>query len=653
MSKFLKQRPVKTGLYDPEFERDSCGVGLVANIKGVPSREIMENAYLINSRMDHRGGCGFEENTGDGAGILMALPDSFFQQESKQLKITLPKSGKYAVGNIFLPQKSDERKKCKKVIEKVIAKEGQKFLGWRKVPTDSKKANVGPAAKECQPVIEQLFIGCSKNIDQDAFERKLYLIRKIFSDRLRYKENLSQGLMLYACSLSSRLIVYKGMLTPSQLFPFFPDLENSAFETHLAMVHSRFSTNTFPSWDRAQPCRYMCHNGEINTLKGNVNLMRARQGKAASEMFGKKIKKLFPIAEADCSDSGSFDNVLELLIMSGRKLPEAAMMMIPEAWQNDKEMSQKKKDFYEYSSSLMEPWDGPASIVFTDGTQVGAVLDRNGLRPSRFYVTNDDKVIMASEVGVLPVDPKTVIEKGRLQPGKMFLIDFEKGRLIPDEEIKKQVASQHPYREWNKSQIVDLKELKTTQKPAPTSDLIPKMQAFGYTTETLEFMLLPLVTELRDPLGSMGNDAALACLSDKPRMIYDYFKQLFAQITNPPIDSIREEVIMSLECLIGPEGNLLSTTKENAHRLRLEHPILSNEDFLKIKNLKTQGWRTKTIDITYEKESGSKGLIKALNRISKESEEAIENGYSFVVLSDRKVSANRIALSSLLACSTV
>jgi glutamate synthase (NADPH/NADH) large chain len=397
----------------------------------------------------------------------------------------------------------------------------------------------------------------------------------------------------------------------------------------------------------------MCHNGEINTLKGNVNLMRARQGKAESKFFGKKIKKLFPIAEKDCSDSGSFDNVLELLIMSGRKLPEAAMMMIPEAWQNDIEMSRKKKEFYEYSSSLMEPWDGPASIVFTDGTQVGAVLDRNGLRPSRYYVTKDDKVIMASEVGVLPVDPKTVLKKGRLQPGKMFLIDFEKGRLIPDEEIKNEVASQQPYKDWNKSQIVDLKNLKTTKKTSSTNDLVPKMQAFGYTTETLEFMLLPLVTELRDPLGSMGNDAALACLSDKPRMIYDYFKQLFAQITNPPIDSIREEVIMSLECLIGPEGNLLSTEKENAHRLRLEHPILSNEEFLKIKNLKTQGWRTKTIDITYEKENGSKGMIKALDRISKESEEAIKKGFSFIVLSDRKINANRIALSSLLACSTV
>ena len=352
---YFVTRPKKKGLYDPDFERDSCGVGLVANVKGLPSREIMDNAYLINSRMDHRGGCGFEENTGDGAGILLALPDSFFQTEAKTLGLKLPKKGEYAVGNIFLPQKSSENSFCKETVEKILSQEGLEFLGWRKVPTNQKKANVGPAALNCQPIIEQLFVGTKGNISQDDFERKLYLCRKIFSKRLRFEEGLTQGLMFYACSLSSRLIIYKGMLTPAQLFPFFPDLENKKLKTHLAMVHSRFSTNTFPSWDRAQPCRYMCHNGEINTLKGNVNLMRARQGMAESPLFGKKLQKLFPIAEPDCSDSGSFDNVLEFLIMSGRKIPEAIMMMIPEAWQNDKEMSPKKKAFYEYSSSLMEP----------------------------------------------------------------------------------------------------------------------------------------------------------------------------------------------------------------------------------------------------------------------------------------------------------
>jgi len=651
--KYFLTRPDKKGLYDPDFERDSCGVGLVANIKGLPSREIMDNAYLINSRMDHRGGCGFEENTGDGAGILLALPDSFFQSEAKSLDLDLPQKGKYAVGNIFLPQKSDEYIFCKDIIEKTIKKEGLNFIGWRKVPTNREKANVGPAALDCQPKIEQLFVGNKEKISQDDFERKLYLCRKIFSKKLRFEEGLSQGLMFYACSLSSRLIIYKGMLTPAQLFPFFPDLENKKLKTHLAMVHSRFSTNTFPSWDRAQPCRYMCHNGEINTLKGNINLMRARQGMASSSKFGKKLKKLFPIAEPDCSDSGSFDNVLEFLIMSGRKIPEAIMMMIPEAWQNDKEMSPKKKAFYEYSSSFMEPWDGPASIVFTDGKMVGAVLDRNGLRPSRFYVTDNDKVIMASEVGVLPVNPRNVVSKGRLQPGKMFLIDFERGKLISDEEIKKDVTSQHPYKDWNKKQIVNLRDLTSSKIDVPQEDLIPKMQAFGYTTETLEFMLLPLVTELRDPLGSMGNDAALACLSDKPRMIYDYFKQLFAQITNPPIDSIREEVIMSLKCLIGPEGNLLENKEKNVHRLNLEHPILSNEELSKIKEIKSFGWKTKTIDITYPRGKGEKGLKTALKRICNESENAIRNGYSFIVLSDKKVSQKNIALSSLLACSSV
>ena len=651
--KSLEVRPKKQGLYDPGFEKDSCGVGLVANIKGIPSREIMDDAYIINSRMDHRGGCGFEENTGDGAGILLALPHEFFKEEAQKLKINLPEKGKYAVGNIFFPQKKSEKKFCKKTIEDVLKKEKLELLGWRKVPIDSTKADVGPAALDCKPEIEQIFIKAPKNIDQNDFERKLYLVRKIFTKKLRQESNLSQALMFYACSLSSRLIVYKGMLTPSQLFPFFPDLEDKTFETHLAMVHSRFSTNTFPSWDRAQPCRYMCHNGEINTLKGNMNLMQSRQGKASSDLYKNKINQLFPIAEPDCSDSGSFDNVLELLIMTGRKLPEAVMMMIPEAWQNDKNMSKVKKDFYQYSSSLMEPWDGPASIVFTDGTQVGAVLDRNGLRPSRFYVTDNDKVIMASEVGVLEVEPKTVLRKGRLQPGKMFLIDFDKGKLISDEEIKKEVANQHPYEDWNSNQIIELDSLPDRSKKYAVSNLISKMKAFGYTTETLEFMLLPLVTELRDPLGSMGNDAALACLSDKPRMIYDYFKQLFAQITNPPIDSIREEIIMSLECLIGPEGNLLSTDENNVRRLRLEHPILSNQELEKIRSIKTKGYKSKTIDITYKKGLGEKGLTKALDKICKESLKAIDEGYSFIILSDRSIASDKLALSTLLACSTV
>ncbi|MDA7602273.1 glutamate synthase large subunit [Gammaproteobacteria bacterium] len=647
--------PPKAGLYDPQFEKDSCGVGLVANIKGIPSREIMDDAFLVNSKMDHRGGCGFEENTGDGAGILMAIPDGFFRIEAKKLNLDLPVKGSYAVGNIFLPQSADQRKFCKELIESVIKDENQYFIGWRDVPVDPKKANVGPASLKAQPHISQLFIGKEDLIDEEEFERKIYLIRKKFSHQLRGSQDLTEAGLLYACSLSSTVIVYKGMLTPSQLFPFYPDLEDKNFQTHLAMVHSRFSTNTFPSWDRAQPNRYMCHNGEINTLKGNINSMKARQGMSESKSFGPKLKELFPIAELDCTDSGSFDNILEFLILNGRSLQESIMMMIPEAWQSDINMSKEKKDFYEYSSSQMEPWDGPASIVFTDGKCAGAVLDRNGLRPSRYYITKNDKVIMASEVGVLEVDPKDVLIKGRLQPGKMFLIDFEEGRMIPDEEIKSEICKSKPFGEWISNQVVDLGALnKSEEKLELVEDnLIPRMQAFGYTTETMQFMLMPLVRELRDPLGSMGNDAALACLSDKPRLMFDYFKQLFAQVTNPAIDSIREEVIMSLECLIGPEGNLLSSKAENAHRLRLKNPILSNEELSSIKNLNQYDWKTKVIDITYPKEEGHSGILKTIDRVCAESESAIDDNYSFIVLSDKNLNEQNLAISSLIACSSV
>ncbi|MDA9636642.1 glutamate synthase large subunit [SAR86 cluster bacterium] len=649
------ERPLKNGLYDPQFEKDSCGVGLVANIKGVPSREIMEDAYIINSRMDHRGGCGFEENTGDGAGILMALPDQFFQKEAKKLNLNLPGKGLYAVGNIFLPQMKKYRTICKLIIKNIIEEENLVLVGWREVPVDPIGANVGPASRDAQPSIEQLFVKAKNSQDSDDFDRKIYLVRKKFTHKIKNDSKIKQNSMFFACSLSSKVITYKGMLTPSQLFPFYPDLMDKDYQTHLAMVHSRFSTNTFPSWDRAQPNRYMCHNGEINTLKGNMNAMKARQGVAKSDVYGSKLKELFPICEPDCTDSGSFDNVLEFLILNGRSLKESVMMMIPEAWQSDANMPIEKKNFYEYSSASMEPWDGPASICFTDGKCAGAVLDRNGLRPSRFYVTKQDKVIMASEVGVLDVDPKDVLLKGRLQPGKMFLIDFEEGRMIPDEELKSEICSSNPYGKWVSEQIVDLKDLTKgiNQKSVVGKDLIERMKAFGYTTETMNFMLMPLITELRDPLGSMGNDAALACLSDKPRLIFDYFKQLFAQVTNPAIDSIREEVIMSLECLIGPEGNLLSSSPETARRLRLESPILSDIELEGIKKVKKGKWKTKTIDITYLKKDGTQGMKKALNRICKEADKAIKDNYSFIVLSDRGINKEKVSISSLVACSTV
>ncbi len=647
--------PEESGLYDPINEKDSCGVGFVADIKGRPSHQIMLDAYHLNSRMDHRGGCGFEANTGDGAGILMALPHSFFGIIAKsELGVSLPEAGKYAAGNIFLPQIESERAKCVAVINRMIAEQGQTLLGWRDVPVDADRADVGPAARVAQPHIAQLYIGAEEGLSQDDFERRLYIIRKRFTHALHGDSSLTQAKMVYACSLSTKVIVYKGMLTPGQLFPFYSDLTNSECATHLAMVHSRFSTNTFPSWDRAQPNRFMSHNGEINTLRGNRNQMVAREGSAKSPLFSNDMADLFPIIDTDSSDSGSFDAVLEFMLLSGRSLQESVMMMIPEAWQSDVNMPQDKKDFYEYHSALMEPWDGPASIVFTDGHYIGAVLDRNGLRPSRYYVTHDDKVIMASEVGVLHVDPENVRLKGRLQPGRMFLLDFEQGRLIPDEELKHSIAAHRPYGEWLKNQKVTLADISkdSAAHSLDGEDVLQRMQAFGYTTETMQFMLLPLVTELRDPLGSMGNDSALACLSDKSRMVYDYFKQLFAQITNPPIDSIREEVVMSIECFIGPEGNLLETTEKQAHRLSLSHPILSSQEMSDIRDMDYRGMRSKVLDITYDS-AEENGFHAALDRICSEAETAIAEGYSFVVLSDRAISKTRIPLSALIACGAV
>jgi len=645
--------PRKSGLYDPANEKDSCGVGFVADIKGRASHQIMLDAYHINSRMDHRGGCGFEENSGDGAGILVALPDSYFRLVAKEMGFLLPEKNHYAVGNIFLPQDKIQRDKCKQIVEETIRQENQGFIFWRGVPTDPDKADVGPAARSAQPEIEQLFVSNSSSKDQAAFERSLYIIRRLFTVAIKADEAISESDLFYVCSLSTNIIVYKGMLTPGQLFPFYPDLEDPRFESHLAMVHSRFSTNTFPSWDRAQPNRYMSHNGEINTVRGNRNSMATREGVIESPLFGDDIKKLFPIVEPEFSDSGTFDNVLEFLLMSGRTLQESIMMMIPEAWQSDTNMSQVKKDFYEFHSALMEPWDGPASIVFTDGRYIGAVLDRNGLRPSRYYITHDDKVIMASEVGVLPVDPANVKFKGRLQPGKMFLVDFEQGKLISDEALKQEFSKKNPYGEWLTQQKITLNEI-----PSVSDDfgfqpdtLIQRMQAFGYTIETMQFMLVPMVNESRDPLGSMGNDAALACLSDKPRMIYDYFKQLFAQVTNPAIDSIREEVVMSLECFIGPEGNLLDTTETQAHRLKMKHPILTNDELCSLKHMDHRGWRSRLIDITFN--PSETNLKNALSRICEDANKAIKDGCSLIILSDRNLSKDQIAISTLIACGTV
>ena len=647
--------PKAHGLYSPTFEKDGCGVGFVCDIKGRASRRIIDDANHMNCCMVHRGGLGYEPNTGDGAGMLTGLPHAFLRRVAEDaLGARLPKPGRYGVGNVFLPHDAAERAHCKRVVEEAVAAAGQTLIGWRELPIDPDGANIGKAARAAMPHMEQLFVGAAPGLAGDALERRLYLTRKHATHRLRSDAALVERQRFYLCSLSSKIIVYKGMLTPHQLAPFYADLRAEDYASHLAMSHSRFSTNTFPSWDRAQPNRFMSHNGEINTLLGNVNWMNARQGVLASDLFGEDLAKLFPIVEPDCSDSGTFDNVLEFLLMTGRTLQEAVLMMIPEAWQQHREMSDAKRAFYEYHSCLMEPWDGPASIAFTDGTYIGAVLDRNGLRPSRYYITADDRCIMASEVGVVPVAPSEVVAKGRLQPGKIFLIDFDQGRMIPDEEIKAEWAAAKPYRAWLNRQKLELDDV--PPRPAPGLDaasLMPRMQAFGYTAETMQFMLLPLVRELRDPLGSMGNDAALAVMSNRPRPLYDYFKQLFAQVTNPAIDSIREEVIMALECYIGPERNLLEPTEAAAARLRIPHPILSNEALAALAGMDQRGWRAKTVDATFPVGSGKAGLLAALERLCTEASAAIAEGYSLLVLSDRAISATHVPISALLAVGAV
>jgi len=649
-------RPNKHGLYDPANETENCGVGFVAHIKGQASHQIVQDAEHILRRMVHRGACGCEANTGDGAGIMTSLPYDFLKRVAKEdLAADLPAIGSYAAGNVFLPVNETERASCKKIVNELIEKSGQTLIGWRELPVDPIKADIGPTARAAMPHMEQLFVAAADGLSTDAFERSLYIFRKDAGHTIRGDESITQREMFYFCSLSTKVIVYKGMLNPDQMMPFYSDLNAEDFTAHLAMVHSRFSTNTFPSWDRAQPKRFMSHNGEINTRLGNANWMSAREGTAESELFGDDIKRVLPVIEPDVSDSGSFDNVLEFLLMGGRSLQEAVMMMVPEAWQNDSSMSEEKRAFYEYQSALMEPWDGPASIVFTDGRYIGATLDRNGLRPSRYYLTHDDRVVMASEVGVLPIDADNVKLKGRLQPGKMFLIDFDKGRMIPDEELKHEFAAKQPYHQWLSNQRIALSQLDPGKEAHGFNPdtLLGRMRAFGYTSETMQFMLLPLVKEGRDPVGSMGNDAALACMSDKSRMIYDYFKQLFAQVTNPAIDSIREEVVMSLQCYIGPEKNILDSSEEHAHRLLMPHPIITNEELASLKHINFRGWTAKTIDITYDKSAGDAGLASALDRICNEATQAIEDGHSLVVLSDRNIDAERIPVSALLATGSV
>ena len=637
------QTPRKQGLYDPQFEHDACGVGFIVHKTGKKSHDIVEQALTILLNLDHRGACGAEKNTGDGAGILCQIPDLFFRKVTSNLGFTLPAAGQYGVGMLYTAPDAEIRGKGRQEFEKIAAEEGLKVLGWRDVPTDN--SSLGNSAKSTEPFIEQVFIERNANLSDDlAFERKLYVIRK-----RSHLSRQSFNRYWYPCSISSRTIVYKGQLMPVQVGDYFPDLHDPDFQSALGLVHSRFSTNTFPSWERAHPYRYIAHNGEINTLRGNINWMHARQSMFASPLFGEDIKRIQPVINIEGSDSLIFDNALELMVLSGRSLPHAVMMMIPEPWAAHESMSDEKKAFYEYHSCLMEPWDGPASIAFTDGTMMGAVLDRNGLRPSRYYVTKDDLVIMASEAGVLPIEPERVAFKGRLQPGRMFLVDMKEGRIVADEEIKEGIAKAHPYRQWLNENLVNLDDLPAVETAPPETpvSLIQQQTAFGYTFEELRLLLAPMGRDGVEAVGSMGSDTPLAVLSDRPKLLYDYFQQLFAQVTNPPIDSIREEIITSPITTIGAERNLLDPQPESCHLIKLNSPILTNAQLARLQG--NSEFKTVTIAILFDPTSGVEGMRSTIEAICQEVDEAILAGASIIILSDRGIDKNHAPIPSLLA----
>jgi glutamate synthase (ferredoxin) len=655
--------PEKQGLYDPRHEHDACGTGFVVDIKGRKSHDIVQKAIQVLLNLEHRGACGSEKNSGDGAGILLQIPHQFLVAEGAKLKIELPPPGKYAVGMVFLPTEEESRTECEKLFEEIVEEEGQQVLGWRTVPTDN--SSLGFSAQASEPIIRQLFVGRDRAIADDlAFERKLCVIRKRTTKAA--KRGIHERRMFYIPSLSCRTIVYKGMLTAEQLPLFYPDLREPGVESALALVHSRFSTNTFPSWSRAHPYRLIAHNGEINTLRGNINWMRARESKFESKIFGPEIQKILPVIDSDGSDSAMFDNALEMLTLTGRSLPHAIMMMIPEPWGDHESlsgsMSAEKRAFYEYHSFLMEAWDGPASIAFTDGISIGAVLDRNGLRPSRYYVTKDGLVVMASEVGVLDIPPDNVFSKGRLHPGRMFLVDTEAGRIVDDEELKQQIATEHPYGKWLSDNVVKLDELPSPPLPAEPDHLtvLQRQQAFGYTNEELKLLITPMGTDGNEAIGSMGSDTPIAVLSERPQLLYNYFKQLFAQVTNPPVDAIREELIMSTDTSIGPEANMLEPTPECARQIKLPSPILSNEELEKLRHLadpdnRVGDSRFKSISLPmlFEVSAGGRGLETALDELCRRASEAITQGFGIIILSDRGATNELAPIPALLAVAGV
>lgn len=646
-----RQNLQKYGLYDTRFEHDSCGVGFVCDIKGRRSNEIIRQGVEALKRLSHRGATGADPKTGDGAGILIQMPREFFAKAADAEKIKLPPSGEYGTGLVFLPQEEKERKFCKDVFADIIKKEGQALLGWRKVPVDN--SDIGKSARDTEPVIEQPFIAKENKLtDLLAFERKLYIIRKQVENKIG-ASRLAQRSFFYITNISARTFSYKGLLMPYQLENFFLDLKEPDIKSALCLVHSRYSTNTFPTWDLAQPFRFLAHNGEINTLRGNINWMHAREGLLASELFGKDIEKLKPVIVPGGSDSATIDNVFELLVLGGRPLEHAMMMLIPGAWEENTLMAEPLKDFYKYHACFMEPWDGPAAIAFTDGLRIGAVLDRNGLRPARFVVTKKDLVVMASEVGVLDIRAEDISLSGRLEPGKIFFIDTQKGRIVNDEEIKEGISSRSPYSVWIKDNLVVLDDVaKPDTSPAKGADTLTSMKAFGYTREDLKFIIKPMAEEGKEPVGSMGNDTPPAVLSARPQLLYNYFKQLFAQVTNPAIDPIREELVMSLFSFVGSQKNILDETPAHCHKLFVKDPVLTNEDLEKIRVIKERGFKTRAISILFNAEEEG-GFVSTLGRICAEAEAAIKDGFSFLILTDRGVNEKEAALPALLAVAAV
>jgi len=661
--------PEPQGLYDPRHEHDACGMGFVASIKGHKSHDIIEKGIQILINLTHRGACGCDPETGDGAGLLIQIPHTFFAREAATLGFTLPAPGEYGIGMVFLPVEPSQRLRTEGIVERIIQEEGLRVLGWRDTPIEG--SAIGRVARASQPYIEQVFVGqgpradteagtqseAGPEMDTDRLERKLYVVRKRVEAEVAAIDprDLSERGMFSIPSLSARTIVYKGLLLAPQIANFYKELSDPDVTSALCLVHQRFSTNTFPTWQLAHPFHYVAHNGEINTLRGNVNWMHARQSVLESDLFGSDLTKLFPIVQPGGSDSSSFDNALELLVQAGRSLPHAMAMLIPEAWDGNPNMDPAKKAFYEYHCSLMEPWDGPAAIAFTDGRVIGATLDRNGLRPARYLITKDDMVVLSSETGVLPVEPRDVRMKGRLQPGKMFLVDLEQGRIVADREIKDGLAKRNPYAEWLAGNQITLENL---GEPAHVhgsdhATITMRQRAFGYTDEDVRFLMMPMAANGEEPIGSMGPDTPLACLSDKPQPLFNYFKQLFAQVTNPPIDPIREEMVMSLVSYIGKERNILAETPRHCHTLKLPHPIVRNKDLEKLRRVSQGDFLATTLSTLFPVAEGEKGLERSLAGLCRRASLAIKNGYTILILSDRGIDPDYAPIPSLLAMTAV